>query len=61
MSIASSEDLFGVTEGDVAVDLAVDQQNGDGGVRDGLFGRDHVHIEFVSGANVEEREFGERA
>ena len=61
LCLASREDLFGVTEEDVAVDCAVDEEDGDGGVGDGFFGGDGVHVEFVAGADVEEREFDEGA
>jgi hypothetical protein len=46
-----------VAEGDVAVDFAVDEENGDVGSGGGIFGGDFIHVEVIFQAGAEEGDF----
>jgi hypothetical protein len=50
-------DAAGVAKGDVAVDLAVNQEDGNVGGRDCVFWRDLPHVEVIFPADIEEGEF----
>jgi len=50
-------DLAGVAEGNVAVDLAVDEKNWNSRGGDGVLGRDWPHVQVMFPADIEEREF----
>ena len=54
-------DAAGMAEGDVAVDLAVNQKDRHSGGCDRIFRRDLLHVEAVFPASVEEGEFYEGA
>ena len=53
-------DTAGMADGDVAVDLAVDEEDWDGGRGYGIFGRDFLHVEVVLPAGAEEGDFNQR-
>ena len=50
-------DAAGVADGDVAVGLAVDEEDWDGGRGYGIFGGDFLHVEVVLQAGAEEGDF----
>jgi hypothetical protein len=54
-------DLARVAEGNVAVDLAVNEENWNFRGGDGVLGRDLLHVQVMFPADVEESEFDDRA
>ena len=50
-------DSFRVADGDVAVDLAVDQEDWDCRCGCGILGRDVVHVEVILQTHAEEGDF----
>jgi len=50
-------DSFRMANWDVAIDLAVDQEDWDGRCGCGIFGRDVLHVEVILQARAEEGDF----
>jgi hypothetical protein len=53
-------DAAGVADGDVAVDLAVNEKDRDRRCGDGLFRRDFLHVEVIFPVRAEEGDFDQR-
>ena len=54
-------DFKRVPRGNVAIDLAVNQEDWDSGSGDGILGRDLLHVDVILPADVEEGEFDDGA
>lgn len=57
----SSVDGFGVADGDIAVDLAVNEKDRDVCMRDGIFGGNLLHVEVILPAGAKEGDLDKRA